>query len=97
MEPQLLDEIRHSVAEQAELFQERRDAYVDEYRGQVIGLYDGAVIHAGPDLDNLKSRGDIAREQGQRNKGLYLKRVVPAPEEIETYSVFEGLLAGARA
>ena len=97
MEPQLLDEIRHSVAEQAELFQDRRDAYVDEYRGQVIGLYDGAVIHAGPDLDNLKSRGEIAREQGQRNKGLYLKRVVPAPEEIETYSVYEGLLAGARA
>ncbi len=97
MEPELLDDIRRSVAEQAEIFQDGRDAFVDEYPGQIIGLYDGSVIHTGTDLDNLKSRGEIAREQGQRNKGLYLKRVVPAEEEIETYSVYEDLLAGARA
>ena len=74
-----------------------RDAFVDEYPGQIIGLYDGSVIHTGTNLDNLKSRGDIAREQGQRNKGLYLKKVLPVEEEIETYSVYEELLAGARA
>jgi uncharacterized protein (DUF362 family) len=97
MEPSLLDAIRRSVAEQAEIFQDRRGSYIDKYAGEIIGLYDGEVIHSGKDLDNLKSRGAIAREQGRRDKGLYLKKVVPEPEEIETYSVYETLLAGARA
>ena len=96
-DPALLDEIRRSIADQAQLFEENRDAYVQQYPNQFIGLYDGEVAHAGASLDNMKSRGQIARERGKRNKGLYLKKAVPLPEELETYSVYRSILNGARA
>ena len=97
MEPDLLDAIRRSIAEQAALFDEKRDRFFEAYPYEVIGLYDGEVIHHGTDLGHLKSRGQIARERGRRDRGLYLKRVVPREEEIETFGVYEALLSGARA
>ena len=96
-EPELLDEIRRSIADQAALFEENRGDFVRRFPNQFIGLYDGEVAHAGESLDNMKSRGEIARERGKRNKGLFLKKAVPLPEELETYSVYESILEGARA
>ena len=96
-DPSLLDEIRRSIADQAELFEENRERYVRRFPNQFIGLYDGEVAHAGASLDHMKSRGQIARERGKRNKGLYLKKAVPLPQELETYSVYRSILDGSRA
>jgi uncharacterized protein (DUF362 family) len=97
MEASLLDEIRRSVAEQAALFERRRGHFVRDFGGRYIGLYDGEVVYAGENLDNLKSRGQIARERGRSNHGLYLKKVVPSELEVEQFGVYESLLNGARA
>ncbi|GIX05687.1 MAG: hypothetical protein KatS3mg115_0090 [Candidatus Poribacteria bacterium] len=97
MEPELLDEIRRSIAEQAALFLERREEYLREFSGQFIGLFDGEVIQVGETLEGLKSRGQYAKERGKRNKGLYLKRVVPEPEDREVYAVYREILDGVRA
>ncbi|MDA1193347.1 MAG: hypothetical protein O3A46_16855, partial [Candidatus Poribacteria bacterium] len=78
-------------------FNDRRDDYLGEFPTQFIGLYDGDIVYTGTNLDNLISRGQLARERGQRNKGMYLKKVVPPADEIETYSVYEALLSGERA
>jgi uncharacterized protein (DUF362 family) len=95
-EARILDEIRFSIAEQAALFNDHRDDYLRKFAGQFIGLYDGKVIYTGTDLDNLTSRGQIAREHGGANRGLYLKKVVPLEEELERYEVYHNLLHGAR-
>ncbi|MBM3216885.1 DUF362 domain-containing protein [Candidatus Poribacteria bacterium] len=97
MDPPLLDAIRYSIAEQAHIFVDDRARFLNEYPEQYVGLYDGDVIFTGTDLDNMQSRGQIARERGKRDKGLYLKRVEPSEIDPETFSVYEGLLARARA
>lgn len=97
MEPALLDAIRFSVAEQSVLFRSKRDRFLDEFANQYIGLYDGDVVYAGKDLDHLKSRGQLARERGRRDKGLYLKYVVPPERDGERFEVYDALLNGVRA
>lgn len=96
MEPALLDAIRFSVAEQSALFRSERDRFLDEFGGQYIGLYDGEVVYVGKDLDHLKSRGQLARERGRRDKGLYLKYVVSPEQDMERFEVYDALLNGAR-
>jgi uncharacterized protein (DUF362 family) len=97
MEPALLDAIRYSVSEQSALFRSERNRFVDEFANQFIGLYDGDIVYTGTDLDHLKSRGQLARERGRKDKGLYLKYVVPPERDSERFEVYDALLNGARA
>jgi len=97
MEPELLDAIRYSVSEQSALFRSERNRFLNEYTNQFIGLYDGEIVYVGTDLDHLKSRGQLARERGRKDKGLYLKYVVPPEQDIERFEVYDTLLNGARA
>lgn len=90
-------EVHRTLAEQVALYQDQRDNLVDRYDGQYIGLSGGHVIYEGQDLHNLKSRREIARQQGQANQGLFLKLVegeASDPEHLAVYDSYSGEAAG---
>jgi uncharacterized protein (DUF362 family) len=86
------DQTRRQVAAQALLYRERAGDYLRDYRGQVVALAGGQVIGAAATVDEFAPR---ARLDGGRNLGgIYLKKVLPAPEEAEHLEVYEAI-AGA--
>ena len=87
--PQDNAEVHRTLAEQVMLFREGRDNYIDRFAGQYIGLSGGQVLYQGADLRNLKSRREIARQQGKANQGLFLKLVEMEAEDPEHLAVYD--------
>lgn len=90
-------EVHRTLAEQVALFRQDRGNYVDRYAGQYIGLSGGEIMFEGNDLQNLKSRRQIARESGKANQGLFLKLVedeAADPEHLSVYDTYSGEAAG---
>lgn len=82
-------EVHRTLSEQVQLYRDGRDGFVDRFAGQYIGLSDGQVMYQGQDLDNLKSRREMARAQGKPNQGLFLKYVEPEAEDPEHLAVYD--------
>jgi hypothetical protein len=92
-----LNTIRRSIAEQAALYDDRRDDFLAEYAERLIALYRGDVVYVGDTVDGLKPRGQIAKEHGDALGGLFMTRVLPTQREIEHHSVYRSILDGAAA
>jgi len=88
-------EVHRTLAEQVSHFQAERDNYLDRFAGEYIGLSGGQVIFQGTDLQHLKSRRQIATEQGKANQGLFLKFVEPLAQDPEHLSVYDSYGADA--
>ena len=82
-------EVHRTLAEQVDLFRDQRERFLGDYAGQYIGLSAGEVIYQGQNLQNLKSRRQIAREQGKANQGLFLKYVEHEAEDPEQLAVYD--------
>jgi uncharacterized protein (DUF362 family) len=88
-------EVHRTLAEQVALYRGDQGNYVDQYEGQYIGLSGGDVMYQGTDLQNLKSRREIARESGKANQGLFLKYVEPEGVDPEHLGVYDSYGVGA--
>jgi uncharacterized protein (DUF362 family) len=82
-------EVHRTLAEQVTQFRQERDNYLDRFAGEYIGLSGGQVLFQGADLQNLKSRRQIATEQGKANQGLFLKFVEPEAQDPEHLAVYD--------
>ena len=82
-------QVHRTLAEQVTHYTQERDNYVDRFAGQYIGLSGGQVMFQGTDLQHLKSRRQIAIEQGRANQGLFLKFVEPQAQDPEHLSVYD--------
>lgn len=83
-----LDRVRREVAQQALVYQERRDALIDEYADKIIALADGRVIAAHETMDAFGPRGS-----GQQG-GTFLKRVTPLADEQEHLEIYPPIAHG---
>lgn len=87
------DRIRREVAEQALVYQERRDEFVGAYRDQFVALSGGTVIASHPTMDSFGPRGGDAETTGHTG-GIFLKQVAPLAEEREHLALYTPIAHG---
>jgi uncharacterized protein (DUF362 family) len=87
---ELIDSWRRTTCEQALLYREQKERFIESFRNEFIYLQRGRVVWHGPDPTGLASRRVLSgRDKGQ---GMWLKLVDPDETEQENFSVYEGTL-----
>lgn len=93
-EPDVVQAVRRSTAEQALLYQREREQFREQHENQYVCIGDGEVIWEGENLASLPRRGELASKLYGVSSGLFLKRVGPASEDPEHYERYEEVLNG---
>ncbi len=88
--PEIVESWRRTTCEQALVYQDKKPALVDKYRGQYVFLQDGEVVWNGPDPANLGSRRLLSGDK--KDQAMWLKLVDPEEVEGEQYAVYEDCL-----
>ena len=88
-----MDRIRREVAQQALVYESRRDDLVAEYGGRFVALSGGAVIASHPPMDSFGPRGGDAERTGHTG-GIFLKQVAPLAEEREHLALYAPIAHG---
>jgi uncharacterized protein (DUF362 family) len=82
------DTIRREIAQQALVYQERRDDFVNVYNGTFIALSQGAVTETHATMASVGQRG------GGNGHGVFLKQVTPLAREQEHMALYEPIARG---
>jgi hypothetical protein len=79
---------RRSTCEQALLFRERRQHFVNKYPREYIFLQDGEVIWHGPEMSGLPQASRRYLAGARKSSALWLKYVDPEEVEGEQFEVY---------
>jgi uncharacterized protein (DUF362 family) len=93
-QPEVVEALRRSTAEQALLYDQQRERFRSGYEGKHVYIARGEVVWSGDSLNGLPTRGELARKLGDAVSGLFLKRVGPASEDPEIYERYREVLDG---
>jgi uncharacterized protein (DUF362 family) len=87
------DRLRRDVAAQALTYRDHRDDFLTPFRDQIIALAAGQVVATHATMAEVGARGNTGTVNGQR-RGIFLKGVVPLPDEREHLALYEPIAHG---
>lgn len=88
---EIVEALRRDIARQALFFRDNRARFVDQHRGNLIGLMKDKVLFSIANVADIPTRSTLSPHSTEN--AIFFVRAVPEEEDWENYEVYERVLS----